>query len=154
VAPSGSSHFILYGYHGSTPVLRIDFRNSSGVYQLRAGLTNDSTSFSTTSYFNISDGPHFIEIDWQAATSPTALNGSVALWIDGALQGSRTGMDNDTRRIDSVRLGAVESIDSGTSGVYYFDAFESRKQTAIGPASGIASGIPGAGEIYLPLISR
>jgi hypothetical protein len=60
-------------------------------------------------------------------------NGSLTFWIDGVQQASLTGVDNDTRRIDRVRLGAVSGLDSGTSGTYYFDAFESRKQTYIGP---------------------
>jgi len=42
-------------------------------------------------------------------------------------------MDNDTRRIDRVRLGAITGIDAGTRGTYYFDAFMSRRQTYIGP---------------------
>ena len=31
------------------------------------------------------------------------------------------------RRIDRVQLGAVMSVDAGTHGTYYFDAFESRR---------------------------
>ena len=41
-------------------------------------------------------------------------------------------MDNDSRRIDSVQLGAVMSVDAGTRGTYYFDAFESRREGYIG----------------------
>ena len=44
-----------------------------------------------------------------------------------------TGVSNYTRRIDRVRLGPVAGIDTGTRGRYYFDAFESRKLTYIGP---------------------
>jgi hypothetical protein len=32
-----------------------------------------------------------------------------------------------------VQLGAVSGIDAGTLGTYYMDAFESRRQTYIGP---------------------
>jgi hypothetical protein len=31
-------------------------------------------------------------------------------------------------------LGAISGLDSGTRGTYYFDAFESRRQTYIGLA--------------------
>ena len=61
-----------------------------------------------------------------------ANNGSVTMWIDGTQIGSATAIDNDTRRIESVQLGAVSGIDTGTRGTYYFDAFESRRQTYIG----------------------
>ena len=58
---------------------------------------------------------------------------SAAGAINGAQQASLTGIDNDTRRVDRARLGALSGIDAGTSGVYYFDAFESRPLTYIGP---------------------
>jgi hypothetical protein len=44
-----------------------------------------------------------------------------------------TAIDNDTRRIDSIQFGAVSEIDAGTRGTIYFDAFESRRQSYIGP---------------------
>jgi len=81
----------------------------------------------------IGDGPHSIELDWRAATAVGANNGGLTLWIDGVQQADLTGVDNDTLQIDRVRLGAVTGIDTGTRGTYYFDAFESRRQTFIGP---------------------
>ena len=39
----------------------------------------------------------------------------------------------DTWRIERARLGAVAGIDTGTRGTIYFDAFESRRQSYIGP---------------------
>jgi hypothetical protein len=35
--------------------------------------------------------------------------------------------------MDRARLGALAGMDVGTSGTYYFDAFESRRQSYIGP---------------------
>lgn len=81
----------------------------------------------------ISDAPHAIEADWKASFSPTTLNGSVSLWIDGLSKGSQTGIDNDTKRVDEVRLGAVNGLDAGTSGTIYLDKFEARRFTYIGP---------------------
>ena len=131
---NGDSHYILYGYSGtSTTVVRIQFRYSNGSYQLRAALRNDSSSWTSSSWFTIGDASHFIEVDWHASTSSGANNGSLTLWIDGVQRANLTGVDNDTRRIDRVRLGAVSGIDSGTRGAYYFDAFESRRQIYIGP---------------------
>ena len=39
----------------------------------------------------------------------------------------------DTLRVDRVRLGSITGMDATTSGIYYFDTFESRRQTYIGP---------------------
>ena len=130
---SGDAHFIFKGFTGATQILQVKFRNFSGVYQLRANLLNDSSNWVITNWFTISDAPHFIELDWRAATAMGANDGGLTLWIDGTQQADLTGVDNDTRRIDRARLGALSGVDAGTSGTYYFDAFESRRQTFIGP---------------------
>ena len=131
---SGDTHFIFRGYSGaSTIVLRVQFRFSNGNYQLRVGLVNDGSTFANSSWLTISDAPHAIELDWRASTGVGANNGGLTLWIDGVQQANLTGVDNDTRRIDRARLGAVSGVDTGTNGTYYFDAFESRRQNYIGP---------------------
>ena len=132
---SGNAHYIFYGYTGtSTDVLRIEFRRSSGTYQVRAAVRNDRSTWSNTNWFTITDSPHFLELDWRASTTAGANNGSLTVWIDNVQQANLTGVDNDTRRIDRASLGAVSGLDSGTLGTYYFDAFESRRQTFIGSA--------------------
>ena len=134
VMKSNDNHYLFHGYTGtSTVVVRVQLRYSNGSYQLRAALRNDSSTWASSSLFTISDAPHFIEIDWRAATASGANNGGLTLWIDGIQRANLTGVDNDARRIDRVQLGAVAGIDPGTRGTYYFDAFESRRQNYIGP---------------------
>jgi hypothetical protein len=134
---SGDAHYIFNGFTGTSPaVLAVQFRQSSGAYQVRAGLLNDSSVWvNTNNWFTISDAPHFIELDWRAATAAGANDGGLTLWIDGTQQADLSGVDNDTWRIDRARLGAISGIDTGTRGTYYFDAFESRRQNFIGPAT-------------------
>jgi hypothetical protein len=100
---------------------------------MRAALRNDASTWTNTNWFTISNGSHFIELDWRAASGAGANNGGLTLWIDNVQQANLTTVDNDTRRMDRVRLGAVAGIDTGTRGNYYFDSFESRRQTFIGP---------------------
>jgi len=134
---NGDSHMILIGYSGtSDQVVRVIFRRYSNNYQVRAALINDGTTWTNSSWFTITDGPHSLEIDWKAATAVGANNGGLTFWIDGVQKANLTGNDNDTRRIDRVRLGATSGLDTGTRGTYYFDAFESRRQNYIGPAAG------------------
>ena len=138
---NNDAHYLFYGYSGASAIVtRVELRYSKGNYQIRAALRNDSNGWTNSSWFNIADLPHFIEIDWRASTGVGANNGSLTLWIDGGINGNPqfpqanlTGLDNDTRRIDRVQLGAVAGVDSGTRGTYYFDAFESHRQTSIGP---------------------
>lgn len=68
-----------------------------------------------------------------AAIAVGANNGGLTFWIDDVQQSNLTGVDNDTRRIDQVRLGAVSGVDDGTRGIYFFDAFEPRRSIYIGP---------------------
>jgi hypothetical protein len=133
---SGNAHYIFYGYTGSssTGLVRVELRYSGGTYQLRGSLLNDATTWRSSNWFTISDARHRVEISWRAATAAGANNGVLTLWIDGVNKASLTGVDNDTRRIGFIRLGAVASIDSGTRGTYYFDAFQSRRHTYIGSA--------------------
>ena len=131
---STDAHFIFKGFMGTaTDIFQVELRPSSGAYQLRVKVLNDSSAFISTNWFTITDVPHFIEVDWRASISAGANNGGVTLWIDGIQQVDLTGVDNDTLRVDRVRLGALSGIDAGTNGTYYFDGFESRRQNYIGP---------------------
>jgi len=130
---SNDAHYLFYGYTGtSTVVLRIELRYFGG-YQLRAALRNDASTWTTSNWFGLSDAPHYLELDWRASTSSTARNGSLTFWMDGIQKANLTGVDNDTRQIDRVRMGAVEGLDTHTRGTYFLDKFNSRRQTYIGP---------------------
>lgn len=125
---SGNAHYLFYGYAGSsTVVLQVEFRYYSGTYQLRAGALNDRSSWSTSNWVSISDESHLVALKWLAATAAGRNNGSLTFSIDGVQRATFNQIDNDTRRIDSIRLGPVSSIDSGTRGTYYIDNFESHR---------------------------
>jgi hypothetical protein len=59
----------------------------------------------------ISDIPRSIELDWRAATATGANDGGLTFRIDGLQQADLPGIENDTRRLDSVQLGAVAGIE-------------------------------------------
>lgn len=131
---TGDAFNVFNGFTGSNiAVTRVEFGRSSGIYVVRVSMLNDGSAWISTPWSTISDEPHSIEIDWRAG-SAGANNGGVTLWIDGVQKADLTGVDNDTRRIDRVRLGAVTGMDPGTRGTVFFDAFESRRETYIGPA--------------------
>lgn len=137
------THPIFYGVQGSgTSVMRIGFQKASNKYQVRAGLLNDGTTWKFTSWYTISNDWHVLEVDWLAATSTSAKNGSLTFWLDGAQKATVSKIDNDTRRIDASWLGwlgPTEALGAGTQGSYYFDDFVSRRLNYIGPASGAQS---------------
>lgn len=126
---AGDNHFVFTGYFGtSKAVNRIRFRFANNTYQVRAELLNNSSTWVNSAWFTISDAPHVLEIDWVAAS-----NGSLTFWIDGTQRAALTNVANSNYRIDRVRLGAVTGLDTGTRGTYFFDAFQSHRQSYIGP---------------------
>lgn len=137
---NNKAHYLFYGYSGASKVvLRIELGRVNNSYQLRAALLNDGSTWSSTAWFIISDTPHVVELDWQAATAAGANNGGLTFWLDNVQRAQITGIDNDKRRIDRIRLGAVAGMDKGTLGTVYFDAFVAQRQSYIGPAGALAA---------------
>ncbi|MCB9423086.1 MAG: S8 family serine peptidase [Ardenticatenaceae bacterium] len=129
---SGDTHRILAARSSSAEIIYLDFRYSSGAYQVQAGIRTDAGKYVTTTWYTISDAPHAIEFDWQAATSAGANNGYLSLWIDNVLRQTKSGIDNDTTRIEELWLGPLSGIDSTTLGTELFDDFVSKRINPIG----------------------
>jgi hypothetical protein len=131
----GNAHLLFQGFSdsGAVQVLQLELRYQATGYEVRALLMNDAKVWISTSWIPLSDAPHALELDWRAASAAGANNGGLTFWIDGVQWADLTGVDNDTRRINQVRLGAASAVDDGTRGTYYFDQFESHKQNYIGP---------------------
>lgn len=96
-------------------------RSFANGYSLAFVFREDDYSTKTSQYYNIDSNPHLIELDY---VSGSGTSGSLSLLIDGQFKQTLTG-DNDQRRVDFVRLGATQSIDTVTSGTYYLDHFAS-----------------------------
>jgi hypothetical protein len=129
----GDAHLFFQGFSGTTQVLQLELRFQGSGYEVRALLFNDAKVWISTNWFLLSDASHALELDWRAASAAGVNNGGLTFWIDGVQQADLTGVDNDLRRMDQVRLGAASGVDSGTRGIYFIDGFESRRLTYIGP---------------------
>lgn len=99
----------------------LNYANGSG-YRIRAGIVDDAGNTSYTSYYVITDNPHYIEIYLQRSTGSTANNGSIQLLIDGVSKETVSGKDNYDKFNQFIRttVGAIGK-DSGTSGTFYMD---------------------------------
>lgn len=132
---SGDEFYLFYAYSGTTDVIRIEMQMYSGKYQIRVSMRDDGSGWKNTSWYTISDSPHSVEIYWTSSTKSKANNGSITLSIDNVVKAVVTKVDNDTRKIDRVRLGPIGGIDSGTRGTVYFDGFESKVSTTFNSAA-------------------
>jgi hypothetical protein len=98
----------------------IKLQYSGASYQITSSVREDDLSWTTVQTDNISDASHNVEFHIEQATGVIASDGRMRTWIDGVLQGTAAGLDNwDIFDVDSVRWGAIEGVDSGTSGVFF-----------------------------------
>ncbi len=86
---------------------------------------DDSAAQFTTNAVALGTGVSSIKITWLAADAPGSNNGFFRLFVNNEEKNDLTGLDNDTRQIDEVRLGAVPDSLSSVSGSYYSDDFQS-----------------------------
>ena len=140
---SGEAHYILYASNReNVQLVRLVFRFVVGDYQVQAQVITDTNSWWNSPWVTLTDGPHSLEFDWRASTGPGANNGGLTFWVDATEYVNFATLDNDTRLIDVVAWGAVDAIDNGTRGTYYFDAFVSRRSTYVGSDPGAPSPPP------------
>ena len=73
-----------------------------------------------------------MELAWKRSSGPDANDGAFELWIDGVSVHAATTLDNSISSVDFVRMGAL-SVKTGAAGTLYWDEFESRRVSYIGP---------------------
>jgi hypothetical protein len=117
---------------GPRRLAAVVLRRIGGVYSLMVRARQDDNSQADTPFIPITDAPHVVEFDWRRATGPNTLDGRLELWIDGTSVATLTGLDNSISAVDFVRMGAL-SVKAGASGTLYWDEFESRRVSYIGP---------------------
>ena len=124
--------FIAFSEGPMRRVAAVVLRRLGGAYSVMARARLDDNAQADTSFVPITDDSHVIEIDLRRASGPDALDGSLELWVDGASSGQLTGLANSLGDVDLVRLGAL-SMKTGAAGTLFWDEFESRRGSAIGP---------------------
>ncbi len=129
----GTTHYIFSGIDAdSGREFMVTLGYSGSFYWVRVSIRADSGTFISTPTFTITDDWHAIEIAWKKSGAGLS-NGYAKMFIDGAVQGEVNTIDNDGRTLSNVLLGAVGGLDATTSGTMYFDDFESRSNSIIGP---------------------
>jgi hypothetical protein len=105
----------------------LELRKWQGAYQIRALVRKNNNSSVQSNWIPIDNAPNRIELDWQAATGPGANDGFLKISVNGHIRASMTGLDNDERFIEFIRLGLISGYDLGTFGSFYIDSFESHR---------------------------
>jgi hypothetical protein len=132
-----NDNFMIFMAHDSVGNrnLTIEMRRFSGKFQVRGGIKNNAALFVYTPWANLSNTTQAIEIDARAASSASASDGYITLWIDGTQAATLTGIANSSWAQKRVLVGAVLGIDTGTRGTLYMDLVEVRSSSYIGLTS-------------------
>jgi len=99
------------------------YRSAAPAYRIQVTIFNDAGAGTASSFYTITDEPHYIEIYLQRAATSISSDGSLQLWIDGVSKQTISGIDNYDRfpNFDIIHLGAIANLDAGTSGTLYLD---------------------------------
>jgi RHS repeat-associated protein len=133
--PSGQSFTVLQLADTTGVSVRVQLKNNAGAYQLVAEAQNDAGVYTTGQYQTINDAWQMVEVEWQTASTAGANDGYVKMWLNDLLVDTLSGLDNDTRNVTKAVIGAAAGVDAGTAGTVYWDGFEARRGSHIGPLS-------------------
>ncbi|MHC4546745.1 MAG: hypothetical protein ACYSYL_19885 [Planctomycetota bacterium] len=122
---------------GDCSTIFVKYDSTESKYYCYVRYRDDGGSWYNTSNALFTDAEHYIETLVEYASSSTAINGIVTLWVDGSQEAQDTGIDiYDLAKPDEGLLGAYQ-VSSGVSGTYYLDEFVFRDDdTEIGPVFG------------------
>jgi hypothetical protein len=112
-------------------VVRVQYRRTGaggGTYQVRLSVSRFGGTTNTNWVTITNNAAHYIELDWQSAASATA-----RFYVDGVLQQTLTGLNTAAFTVDTVLLGPSGGLVATAGGTPYFDQFESRRTSYIGP---------------------
>ncbi len=121
----GDTLTIFQIMEGATILAEVQLRYNASSYEVRLLVNDDGGSPSSTGWEPITNAEHEIMVSWSAASASAANDGTAHFSIDGVLDDTITGLDNDTHQVNKVRLGAVQGLESSPNGTMYFDDFDS-----------------------------
>jgi hypothetical protein len=124
--------FIAFSEAPARRVAAVVLRLQNGVHSVMGRARQDDNSQADTGFIELRPGPHAIELDLKAASGPDLPDGSFVLFVDGEAVAKLGNLDNSRSQPDFVRLGAL-SVKGGARGTLYWDEFESRRASYIGP---------------------
>ena len=123
--------FIAFAEDPTRRVATIVLRRLAGAHSLMARARQDDGTRVDTGFFPIADAPQALEVELVVAGDPDSLDGALAL-DRRRLPDPLDRADNSDADVDFARMGAL-SAKPGAGGTLYWDEFESRRASYIGP---------------------
>ncbi|MEN8242314.1 MAG: hypothetical protein ABFS17_10365 [Chloroflexota bacterium] len=111
----------------------IVLKRQGGQYLIQLNTLIDGLTKVKTGWYLLSNAPHTIEVDWQAASSPGGNNGWAEIILDGSTLEYLSGLDNDTIFVDTFKIGFTSRLDGkAISGIFYLDDIATSNDGYIG----------------------
>ncbi|MCP4903178.1 MAG: hypothetical protein GY906_39960 [bacterium] len=123
--PNGNNIGVRLTFQHKKSASRYQVKAKAGVYI--AGNPSKVTRKTSPAVMQLVADPaamHLVELEWQAASADGVRDGLLRVRVDGGAWSSNT-LDNFDFGIDTVKFGAVNGIDTGTTGSYFLDDFQS-----------------------------
>lgn len=116
-----------------SPLFDLNLSSVAGMNRLSLDAYDDQGSVvNPSSFISLDKGWRAVELVWLAATSDGSNDGGAILLVDDVLKQNITDINNDTLRVNAVRLGGVFGNADTVSGRIDFDSFKSQRTTQIG----------------------
>jgi hypothetical protein len=134
LSPGGGvtfDHFSAYSSSG-TPEFELQLEDSGANVALVVNARHGGAVSSITADSALPISYFAVEFEWKASVTGLT-NGHLDVWVDGSQVAGLSNLDNEYGRIDYVRWGVVDAVDSSTTGTMKLDDFVSRRSsTTIG----------------------
>ncbi|MEM9598320.1 MAG: Ig-like domain-containing protein [Acidobacteriota bacterium] len=124
--PDGAVQVLLEAARGRTEVAHAKLRFQGGTYQARLVARRDDGTLKapTPPWIDLVGGNGRLFFEWLAAGKDEADGTARLVYTHSAAEPTAqtvTGLDNDTLLLDTLRLGALGTVDAGVSGPLAFD---------------------------------
>jgi len=87
---------------GNVDVVRVRIQYDGANVRVRAGVIDDSDSWTYTSYFNLGAGWNRIEVFWLGARDTSVNDGALVLWLDGTEEAIIEDLNNHDDSVDRL----------------------------------------------------
>ena len=126
---AGSAVTVLAARSATGDVATVQLHKAGTTTQLRVVMSRSGRLAALTGgWQSLTPGAHTVRVDWGSGPATGAAAGSLRLSVDGVTKQTLTG-DTSTLRVESVRLGLVAGLCTGSTGTAYVDSFQSTRNT-------------------------
>jgi len=121
-------HFTAYSNSGAAQFQLRLVENGSNI-DLVVAARDGGTFPSVTADSSLPSSYFAVEFEWEASDTGSS-NGHLDVWVDGSPVTGLSSLDNENGQIDFVRWGAVDGVESTTTGTMNLDEFVSQRSSS------------------------